>query len=58
MNVDNAMASCGRIDGNGARLIDRKPCFAGRLKRHFAFLHPKQVLAAVIDGSFKQGTGG
>jgi hypothetical protein len=58
MNVDNAMASRGRIDGKGARLIDCKPCFAGGLKRDFALLHPKQVLAAVIDGSFKPGTGG
>jgi hypothetical protein len=58
MNVDNTMASRGLLDGNRARLIDRKPCFARELNRYFAFLHPKQVPAAVIDGNYKPGTGG
>jgi hypothetical protein len=52
------MASRGLLDGNRARLIDRKPCFARELNRYFAFLHPKQVPAAVIDGNYKPGTGG
>ena len=57
-NVDSAMESIGLLQRNGARLIDRKPRFASELNRYFAFLHPKQVLAAVIDGSFKPETGG
>jgi hypothetical protein len=49
-------------DGTGAvaRFIDRKPRFARELNRYFAFLHPKKchgVLAEVIDGSYKSGTG-
>ena len=41
-------------------MIDRKPRFARELNRYFAFLHPKQchgVLAEMIDGSYKSGTG-
>ena len=59
-NVDNTLEALGVLKRNGARLIDRKPRFAGELNRHFAFLHPKQchgVLAEVIDGNYKSGTG-
>jgi hypothetical protein len=56
--MDNTMASRGLIERKGARRIDRKPRFARELNRYFAFLHPKQVLAAVIDVSYKPGTGG
>jgi methylmalonyl-CoA/ethylmalonyl-CoA epimerase len=60
MNVDNALESLGLLGRNGARLIDRKPRLARELNRYFAFLHPKQchgVLAEIIDGSYKSGTG-
>jgi methylmalonyl-CoA/ethylmalonyl-CoA epimerase len=60
INVDNALESLGLLKRNGARLIDQKPRFARELNRYFAFLHPKQchgVLAEVIDGSYKLGTG-
>jgi hypothetical protein len=61
MNVDNTLESLGLLNRNGARLIDRKTRFARELSRHFAFLHPKQchgVLAEIIDGCYKLGTGG
>jgi methylmalonyl-CoA/ethylmalonyl-CoA epimerase len=59
-NVDSTVESIGLLQRNGARLIDRKPRFAGELNRYFAFLHPKQchgVLAEVIDGNYKSETG-
>ncbi len=55
INVDNTIESLELLKRNGARLIDQKPRFAKELKRHFAFLHPKQchgVLAEVIDGKY------
>ena len=55
INVDNTIDSLELLKRNGARLIDQKPRFAKELKRHFAFLHPKQchgVLAEVIDGKY------
>ena len=55
MNVDSAHESLELLNRNGARLIDKKPRFAGELKRYFAFLHPKQchgVLTEVIDGKY------
>ena len=55
INVDNTTESLQLLKRNGARLIDQKPRFAKELKRHFAFLHPKQchgVLAEVIDGKY------
>jgi methylmalonyl-CoA/ethylmalonyl-CoA epimerase len=55
INVDNTIDSLELLKRNGARLLDQKPRFAKELKRHFAFLHPKQchgVLAEVIDGKY------
>lgn len=55
INVDNTIDSLQLLKRNGARLLDQKPRFAKELKRHFAFLHPKQchgVLAEVIDGKY------
>ncbi len=60
INVDNTLASLELLKRNRAMLIDQKPRFARELNRYFAFLHPKQchgVLAEVIDGSYKSGTG-
>jgi methylmalonyl-CoA/ethylmalonyl-CoA epimerase len=54
-NVDSVTGSLDVLRGNGARLLDQKPRYAKELKRHFAFLHPKQchgVLAEVMEGKY------
>ncbi|MDP2645790.1 MAG: VOC family protein [Desulfobacterales bacterium] len=54
-NVDSTVEGLDLLIRNGARVLDRAPRWAGELKRHFAFLHPKVahgVLTEVIDGTY------